>query len=741
MSIPSSLVALTYYDGGDCDGPVQRVDMRWLNASTGCDAGALSRACEPSLLRGGWTYSQDCTAAALLGDGVFGPNATSATLVASSSPLCSPAANTTAASALRVGRCSQTVGATRFPSLGSEMHSEMHSEMLSEMLTRAQNGSVFWSAFADDSCSPRHWIGSQQFGSSLCVTTTPPGPGTDANSSSLQLVLRNDNGWQMLTVYTASDCAVVAGLVALPAQLPCSQTNPEPSSCSAHPLTAFQSTVDCASAPVDVASRAASLFGSGGAYLVIDTFLDMQCTAPNVTMAFAIGKCVTRGSSSFKYTVPVASEPKVVKSSYAAAGCVGQPILTDSYQTENVCSSVNSGTRVMLFNANALPSISELPNTSLASSSSNSNTGAIVGGVLGSLLIILLSVFGFLYLRHRRAKLDQRRLEWETALLDVRPLPRPQIHSTPSAPSASDTTSQEPSPFLHSSVPNSSDRDTTILSRRDTGPPRRPTFTSFREAVLQSGITITSRTASGSAPRADASMHPRTASATLATALRAESQRSFLVKLQSLYRPIQAPRDLDPALLPPRDAQPPPEKEAGSFLNTLQHSSGITNAPLSASDTYVRGEKEGGTVVPALLPTPPIVSDAHVSSDEKAGLFRPQDTNAQAMETAASSSPVAPPPPPPQRPAFTRYGSLTLPTHPRDWDTGDVAAWLAQEGVSSDIVAYLQEEETDGRALLLFHVEEFEFSVVGRRIHFESALETVRAIQEVLEVGALPPRY
>ncbi|KAJ3291800.1 hypothetical protein HDU79_002021 [Rhizoclosmatium sp. JEL0117] len=91
------------------------------------------------------------------------------------------------------------------------------------------------------------------------------------------------------------------------------------------------------------------------------------------------------------------------------------------------------------------------------------------------------------------------------------------------------------------------------------------------------------------------------------------------------------------------------------------------------------------------------------------------------------------------------FGKLVLPSLPSVWTVNDVVAWTQEIDGSSEMVAFVREQEIDGRALLLLTEGQLSFLKVGSRVKFWQKLNELREVNaSVLATAdelAPPPEY
>ncbi|ORY42249.1 hypothetical protein BCR33DRAFT_306570 [Rhizoclosmatium globosum] len=92
--------------------------------------------------------------------------------------------------------------------------------------------------------------------------------------------------------------------------------------------------------------------------------------------------------------------------------------------------------------------------------------------------------------------------------------------------------------------------------------------------------------------------------------------------------------------------------------------------------------------------------------------------------------------------SYTMFGDLYLPDTPSVWTVNQVVQWVQRNEGTPEILSFIQEQEIDGRALLLIREDDLAFPTVGRRMRFREALDALRRINEARVHAAAPlPSY
>ncbi|KAI8608144.1 hypothetical protein BC830DRAFT_1156554, partial [Chytriomyces sp. MP71] len=605
----------------------------------------------------------------------------------------------TAAESFLVGSCSST--ASQAGQMGPA--STAGHPFTSETVTWDLGGSgYYWSTFADTKCNSV--AGSEGYQGTLTFAQN----NTCVNG--YQLTVAANNGILAQTVYASSDCSNAVGLLYTAAQTPCQ--NAAPGNCVAKdPLTQL-TTLDACTQANDILTKAGNIFANQ-AYVQIKTFQDSACSYPAGESVYLLNTCITQGSTSIQYTLDPSG--RLVKTLYATPSCSG---VTGNvaYTTGGVCST-NNAAKVWLFNPNASINNSTnsngplVPAGTLPASSPSSNITGIVGGIVGALLLVTLGSAFLLYTRHQRAK--QASLELQPPQTQHRPaddLPEYQPGSIYRAP----TSSAGPAPSTFLTAPRMPTATHSLVETTSSAPHHTddslanvygPLLARFGEPG--EGADLASNTTLSLLGRPmTQEPRPLTVSRKSGTADSLPCKSPALTAGPSLLDALAPYSEVNEALMRRRA-----EEAAGRGMTVTEYTAFL------AEEKVKREVEEGG-------------KERYAWEKKGRGLDGFPLHGGASSEVGGRSGA-----------ARVMFGTLELPVDPVQWNVEEAAAWLRQEGVAEDIVEFLKDQEMDGRALLRFNVSECTISIVGRRIHLETALETLKSLHNGVIATSGPPRY
>ncbi|KAJ3062618.1 hypothetical protein HDU98_001511, partial [Podochytrium sp. JEL0797] len=393
--MPSITDTVGYLDSA-CAKPI-RIDYSFPN-STSCVSANVSSTCVPGpVVLGGkqqWFSNQACTSdPTTFGNSFFGASTPQVLALVSSQNCSSPPTSGT-----------HYPFASCVPTLGQVSTSDYlyNSFRVTEDVS---TGALYWAAFSDVACTS--FAGFELYGS--VSSTNCVGSGTSVS-------LLNNQGLVIQTVYTGSDCLYPAALSFIPGIEKCT-----PSECNQRDgYLGFDTQYVSTQCTQEYNLPAASAkFFQGKTYAEFSHFSDIRCEVADMLYSLELNQCFLSsnfvpGNKSGNLTYVNGSLTALL---YAAPGCQGTPAITQLYAIDGSCTNQ---AKVRLHMA-VLPDV--------AGASSSSNVGAIVGGSVAGLVVILGVAGLVLFCQKRRASESPKSAvpaslpDVETSIATVKPEP------------------------------------------------------------------------------------------------------------------------------------------------------------------------------------------------------------------------------------------------------------------------------------------------------------------------------